>query len=271
MLYFSDLLLTHVPNFFCSLKMALDDKEIAYSLLRRTKDIWMRDFMPVRTADGQWVQFKYAPDYLMRSARGQATITDPTPIRKWVGVDVIKTDIIADGGNIVICGKTALACHKLLRDNPSYAPHLLVDEVKRLLGVERLVLLPQEPGDRFGHADGMARFLNEDTVIANDYSWRRDRLRWDLKAALLNAGLRVIEVPYDPRGNTSTLSARGNYLNFLYYCDTLFLPTFDTPEDNTMLNVFRGWFKDVVPVDCTELAREGGLLHCISWVIPETQ
>lgn len=43
---------------------ALDLLNIKYKLLNNTKDIWLRDFMPVKTKSGKYVSFRYEPSYL---------------------------------------------------------------------------------------------------------------------------------------------------------------------------------------------------------------
>lgn len=43
---------------------ALDLFNIKYKLLNNTKDIWLRDFMPVKTKSGKYVSFRYEPSYL---------------------------------------------------------------------------------------------------------------------------------------------------------------------------------------------------------------
>ena len=43
---------------------ALDLFNIKYKLLNNTKDIWLRDFMPVKTKSGKYISFRYKPSYL---------------------------------------------------------------------------------------------------------------------------------------------------------------------------------------------------------------
>ncbi|RYY90339.1 MAG: hypothetical protein EOO15_03020 [Chitinophagaceae bacterium] len=268
-IYLADTLPKHFPAFAGVIARILQEEAGAVQWLSGTRDIWARDYMPVRAANGQWVQFTYAPDYLMASKSGRASITDVTPILDSLGIAPKRTSIIADGGNLVRFGKKALACHKLLLDNPGWQPLELIAEVKNLLGLDQLVLLPQEPGDIFGHADGMARFVDGETVLVNDYSWRKDRLRMDVLASLYNAGLKVIELPYDPRRNTSSMSVRGSYINFVELdANRVLVPVFGDSLDETALAVLRKHFRKVIAVSCGELSRKGGLLHCITWGTP---
>ena len=37
------------------------------SLLLNTRDVWVRDYMPVQVSKDRFIQFRYEPDYLMKS------------------------------------------------------------------------------------------------------------------------------------------------------------------------------------------------------------
>ena len=52
------------PSDTANLTAALDTHNIPYRFLPNTKDIWVRDFMPVRTGSGKLVSFRYEPSYL---------------------------------------------------------------------------------------------------------------------------------------------------------------------------------------------------------------
>ena len=43
---------------------ALENSHNEFRLIQNTRDIWMRDFMPVRTKSGKYVSFRYEPSYL---------------------------------------------------------------------------------------------------------------------------------------------------------------------------------------------------------------
>ena len=46
---------------------ALEKSNTSFRFVHNTKDIWMRDFMPIRTKSGRYVSFRYAPSYLNRA------------------------------------------------------------------------------------------------------------------------------------------------------------------------------------------------------------
>lgn len=66
MLYFSSLLKTNAQyslsaeNLFC----VLSDSGENFTLFDGAKDIWARDYMPVKTRSGKYISFRYEPSYL---------------------------------------------------------------------------------------------------------------------------------------------------------------------------------------------------------------
>ena len=62
MIYFSNTLFQHPAAF--GVISSLDAHNIPYRFFFGTKDIWLRDFMPVRTGSGKLVSFRYEPSYL---------------------------------------------------------------------------------------------------------------------------------------------------------------------------------------------------------------
>ena len=113
-----------------------------------------------------------------------------------------------------------------------------------------------------GHADGMVRFVNENTVIGNK-SNSLFGLEAHIKTTLRNHGIEVYDFPYfESKGD----SAVGCYLNFLETEQALFLPVFGVDMDNEAVKAAEDIFhKEIIPVNINEIAREGGVLNCISW------
>jgi agmatine deiminase len=65
------------------------------------------------------------------------------------------------------------------------------------------------------------------------------------------------------------LQANGIYINYLQMNQALFVPVFNQSEDEEALKKIRNLFPNtkVVPVESSEIAREGGILNCITWNI----
>ena len=61
MIYLSSLLPRQYPSDAEALLTALAAHDVPYALLDGTRDIWVRDFMPVRTRSGRMISFRYEP------------------------------------------------------------------------------------------------------------------------------------------------------------------------------------------------------------------
>ena len=64
-IYFSSLLKQKKYLPFCNRLVKLfKDNSLNCKFVERTNDIWMRDFMPVKSMAGKYIQFDYHPIYL---------------------------------------------------------------------------------------------------------------------------------------------------------------------------------------------------------------
>lgn len=130
--------------------------------------------------------------------------------------------------------------------------------------------IPREPGDYTGHADGILRYYDDDTVLINNYpaDYKRDFQR-KLNIALHNARLNTVEVPYSPFNNASDNEAHGLYINYLEMKSLLLLPTFGMKEDDENLDLFKQLFpgQTIGTIDSKEISKDGGVLNCITWSI----
>lgn len=87
--------------------------------------------------------------------------------------------------------------------------------------------------------------------------------------ALRNAGLGLVEVPYHPNSQSSDIDATGVYINYLQVGGIIFIPNFGSANDDLALKRFEEVFSShkIVPVLACEIAKEGGVLNCITWNI----
>ena len=247
MIYFSALLPTLYPTDAETLFTALAAHDVPYALLDGTRDIWVRDFMPVRTGSGKLVSFRYEPCYLKN---------DPvlrTDFRKdlapQLGLPVTYSNINLDGGNVVFSpsGAHVLISDRVFSENPEYPSAALVKS------------------DMTGHADGMARFLDDRTVLCNR-PLSSCGFEQQVKRAVQDCGLDAVDFPFVPTGG---VSAVGCYLNYLETERVVFLPVFGVEQDAEAETSARQLFsKEIVPVNIREIARQGGCLNCISWEGP---
>ena len=241
---------------------ALAANGVQYKLLDGTRDIWLRDFMPVKTKSGKYVSFRYAPSYLKDNPRLRTDFrTEIAPVLSLE--NLIYSDINLDGGNIVFspARETAVISDRIFMENRDYSPAELVRELEQLLEA-RVIIIPSLRSDMTGHADGMVRFIDENTAVGNA-SRSLYGLEAHIKAALRKYGIEVCDFPYfDSKGG----SAIGCYLNFLETENAIFLPVFCVDTDKEAADTAKHIFnKAIVPVNINEIAADGGVLNCISW------
>ena len=115
--------------------------------------IWARDYMPVQVSEKKFVKFNYSPDYLRDYPDYKP---DTSAILSELGLTVIDTDWVVDGGNVVSCGDKVIMTNKIFRENPNVERAKLVDTLSQLLEAE-VVLIPEDVYEEYGHADGMVR------------------------------------------------------------------------------------------------------------------
>jgi agmatine deiminase len=224
-------------------------------------------------AGDRFVQFRYEPDYLTgkyRHLRADGEIGLALPWLK----NCVRSSIVLDGGNVVGWGDKVILTEKIFEENRKWEPRELVAELKRLLEVRQLILIPPEPGDVTGHADGVVRFVDHRTVVASDFRGLDPGYRGVLRRRLKRAGLEVIEVPYRPDSGSSREmpSAVGNYLNFLRVGRLVVVPAYGLPEDEIARTTLAEAHPGVVieALSCQEHAAEGGVLNCSTWSVRET-
>lgn len=263
-LYLADCLPKKQPAFFQRFEKVINEYEIKFELLPNTKDIWAVDFMPIQITKDKFIQFTYDPDYL-KPQKYRKSISDVDSICKAIGITPIKSKIIVDGGNVIRSGDKVIMCDKVFKENPSINEKELIKQLKDTFEIDKLFFVPWDKSDYTGHADGMVRFIDNDRVLINDYSKEKPEFQRAFRMSLNNAGLDWTEIPYNPK----TKGAEGIYLNYLQMKQAVIIPTFKDNDDDKAIKIFETVFKGqrIATVDSNEVAKEGGILNCITWNI----
>lgn len=241
---------------------ALSANGISHKLLDNTKDIWLRDYMPVKTKSGKYVSFRYKPSYLENYDELRTDFRNEVAPNLALE-NLVFSDINLDGGNVVFSPskEKVIISDRVYSENPSWHKAELTAKLAKLLEAN-VIIIPSLKSDMTGHADGMVRFVNENTVVANA-PLSPFGFETKVKKALQNHGIEVLDFPYfDSNGD----SAIGCYLNFLETGQTIYLPVFSVDTDNKAVQTAKHIFhKAIIPVNINEIAADGGLLNCISW------
>ncbi|WP_187175603.1 agmatine deiminase family protein [Algoriphagus sp. AK58] len=81
--------------------------------------------------------------------------------------------------------------------------------------------------------------------------------------------MEIIRLPYDFFGNPGNDHADGDQINYLEIENVIFVPVFDLAEDIVAIRIIKTCFPNqkIIPIESNELAKNGGILNCISWTI----
>lgn len=248
-----------------SLLALLHNHNIKWDFLPQTSSplcIWARDYMPIQINKGKFVRFCYNPDYLQDSPEYKPKTS---AILSGLGLQVLESDIILDGGNVISCGDKIIMTDKVIRENPRYSKNELVDTLTKLYEAE-IVLIPEDVYEEYGHADGMVRYMGEDRVLLNDYIDFDKSLRKKLLYAL-NPHFNIVELHYGFYTDKSWA-----YINFLHIGRYIFVPMMEDKLGEMAFGQIAEAFPqcECHPVwNCDNLIKDGGALNCVSWNVLE--
>ena len=272
--YVSSILKEKFPNAANELFSVLRKYNVTVKELTHTKDVWCRDYMPVQNRLGELIQFKYDPSYLRGEKEWEESRSDVHEVCAANNIKPIFSDINIDGGNVVLYGNKAILTDRIFLENPEYDKKELVSELEKLLKA-KVIIIPAFKTDVTGHADGMVRFVNEDTILGNDLNSEYKYIRDGINKACSENGLNYINVPFFEQkyDKNHEMNAIGIYVNYLEVGNLIVLPKFGVEgnKDQETIDLFHKIFPDriIEAVDYNEVAVEGGLLNCSTWTIKE--
>lgn len=288
------------------IKHALKDKCKVIEI-EGTKDFWMRDYMPVQLAEDKFWYFTYNPDYLQGKSF-LSTITNYQEIPNikelipnlFFDVNAPKSPTIVDGGNIVKCDDFIIMTDKVfiekgninpkVRNNSEKCEPISWAKLKRETGID-IVIIPRDPEDRYGHADGMVRYAGPNRILLRAAQNEEDKLFLDsVKETILRQkpGLKIIQFEFDYISDNSKDIRKDNwcYINFLRVGNVIIMPILshteiknnreihiDIPDDQLALEQLHMWFPEceILGLEMYHLVSNsshgGGALNCLTWTI----
>jgi agmatine deiminase len=257
-------------------------------------DVWCRDHGPI---------------FVRKDSTGQIAVTDwefnawggkfgpwdldnsiPERIAAALALPRFPGGMILEGGAIEVNGRGQLLTTEAVLLNPNRNPHLSRADVEQklrdTLGVTEILWLEKgiEGDDTDGHIDDLARFTNEDTILACEgrgtsspnhsvLAANMSRLKNFLTPSGRPYEILPIHLPQAceiPGWRLPVLPA--SYVNFLILNHAVLVPTFrQRKNDDRALGIIGEQFpgREIVPIDCLDLVQEGGTLHCISQQQPD--
>ena len=231
-------------------------------------DIWMRDFTTVNPQNP--VQFRYT----WASMTKQDSIAVQNSFASFAdhyGIQRNKADLLIDGGNIVdnYAGRI-ITTTRFMEDN-RLTYEQAKEELSALLGAAEVAILEPDE-DVLGHSDGMVSWIDEDTLLVNDYSPDpsfRTLIMDELQSAFPTAT--IIEVPVEyavnPPGQWDGFeSACGVNLNAAVTYKNIYVPVFNMAHDQSAVDLIKqNTTKSVITVNAENVCPMGGSVRCLTW------
>jgi len=181
-----------------------------------------------------------------------------------------KSALILDGGNVVDNNDDRIiVTERILEDNRDWTTEEIIAELKYLLHVEHVAIIPQEEGEPMGHADGIVMFVSEDTVAVNTYGepFRNDVISV-LESDLPGITIVEIEADYSLEIWKDFVSACGINLNSTVTNNYIYMPVFGNPNDEkSIVGIEALTDKKIIPINAKGVCFMGGSVRCLSWQV----
>lgn len=269
-IYFSELLKTdsRFSETSNQIVSTLETFGANFDFLPDTKDIWARDYMPIQINDSTYIEYRFDPDYLQKTRKGYRDLkTYSDIVCDKIKLQTKKSDLILDGGNFVKSNDCIILTDKIIYENRIvYKKTELIKKLQETFEVEKIVLIPWDKTERYGHSDGMVRFIDEETVVTQYYFSDYPEMLKPLK----QAGLKIEFIDYKGKKNDKLDWA---YLNFLQTKDLILLPKFEIEQDEEAfekIENFYPYYKGrIAQIDMNDTVIYGGTLNCITWTTKE--
>ncbi|GJM17917.1 MAG: agmatine deiminase [Phycisphaeraceae bacterium] len=140
-------------------------------------------------------------------------------------------------------------------------------------GVTQIVWLETAPADdefTGGHVDGIARFIDVDTVAVARHVDQSDvdaPVYEEAVQIISAAGFEVVRIDIPGKVSYQGSQMSANYVNWLVINGAVIVTGFNKPAwDNAAASTIQGFFpgRDVLVVDCREIWYWGGGVHCVT-------
>jgi agmatine deiminase len=245
-------------------------------------DSWLRDSGPIYTYgdDGRRLANHFGfnawgekfPPWDRDAAVGGLIARD-------LGDPVVESNLILEGGSILLDGEGTLLTTEQCLLNPNRNPSLTREQIEAeltaRLAVESFVWLGDglvEDRDTDGHVDLIASFMSPGRVLLQTVPEDNPNFArcTENVARLRAAGIEVTEMPWLPYVQVAGETIAASYMNF-YICNgAVIVPVTGAETDAQALALIAECYpgREVVSVPGAVLAFGGGGPHCITQQVP---
>ena len=257
-----------------------------------TNDMWMRDSGPVfvsnASGDLAAVDFNFNGWGAKQEPRDEDGRV-AARVAEYLQIPRIATELVGEGGGIEFDGDGTLlltdSCWLNDNRNPGISKAEMTAELKRLLGVQKVIWLPGVAGEDItdGHIDGSIRVVRPGLIMTSSYPG--DDSEWGVA---FEESRRILATETDARGRPFTLvdipssteprntSERlfTSYANYYVGNGAVFTPKFhdkraDADAVEGLSKLYPG--RKVVALEVDRIYENGGGIHCVTQQQPATR
>lgn len=268
--FLSEYLAEESPLTYTNLTAILNTHGVKWEILHGTQDIWCRDFMPIQIDGSHFVPYRYYPDYL-NTPKYRPFITNCHKVAESpkCSTPSLLDNIILDGGNVVRCGNKVVMTAKVFEENQSLRTSQLANLLEQAFEAE-VIFLPWDIHEKYGHADGICRFVDGDTLLLTNYRQIDSKMAMRFVNCLKPHFSHIVELSYKAQKPHPNNWA---YINWLQTDSLIIIPALGCAEDDQALEqisaVLPSYQGRIVPCRCDDLIPKGGGLNCCSWTVME--
>ncbi|GGN68314.1 porphyromonas-type peptidyl-arginine deiminase [Shewanella aestuarii] len=254
-------------------------------------DLWMRDIGPVFIVTETGA--KAAIDFNFNGWGEKQDFDHDAEVASFVAMQAsvrsIETYLVLEGGGIEVDGHgTAIITESCVLNenrNPGLSKSECERELKRLLGLEKIIWLPGVKGKDItdGHTDFYARFVRPGVVVAaydpdpQSFDHAVTKRHLDILALATDAKgeklqVLVLEAPSLVREEFDSHDFAAGYINF-YVCNgAVIVPEFgDLKADSKARFTLQQAYpeRDIIQINIDGIAAGGGGIHCTTQQEPK--